>query len=209
MKRALIVAGAPIEDYDALKVLLRADDYSIFCDSGLRHAMGLNVEPQLVLGDFDSHPRPEMDCEIIQLPCQKDDTDSMYAVKLALERGFEDFLLLGMTGARLDHTLGNLSMLVYLNSRGKKAVMADDYALMEMVSQGKPAVIEPGYKYFSVINLTGTARGISIENARYPLEKARIDWEYQYGISNETFPGEEARVSVEQGEVLLMKVRKG
>lgn len=208
MKRCLIVGGAEIEDYEGMRQLLRADDYAIFCDSGLRHRDGLGIAPNLIIGDFDSHENPHMDVETIVLPREKDDTDSMHAARVAVERGFTSFLLLGMTGARLDHTLGNLSLLIWLDRQGKKAVLADDYGWMEMVSR-EPAAVEGDCKYFSVINFTGEAEGITIKNAKYPLERAEIGWEYQYGVSNEVLPGKTASVCTEKGSVLLLRIRKG
>ena len=75
------------------------------------------------------------------LPCEKDDTDTVFAVKEAIKRGFDDFLLIGIVGARLDHTLGNVSSLLHLDSLGKKGYIIDDHSEMEIVSN-KPAYIE-------------------------------------------------------------------
>ena len=112
MKRCVIAGGAPIEDYTVIRSLLSPDDFVIFCDSGLRHLEKLGVSPSLIVGDFDSYDGPRPDAETITLPCIKDDTDSFFAVKEAVKRGFEEFLLIGVTGGRLDHTLGNLSILL-------------------------------------------------------------------------------------------------
>ena len=53
-----------------------------------------------------------------------------------------------------------------------------------------------------------SAAGITVRNAKYPLENATIDCEYQYGISNEVLPGKTAEVSVGEGRLLLIKIRK-
>ena len=58
------------------------------------------------------------------------------------------------------------------------------------------------------MNVTGTAKGITIENAKYPLENAEITCEYQYGISNEVLPGRRAKVTVLEGKLLLIKDRE-
>ena len=78
------------------------------------------------MGDFDSHDNPHLTVETIVLPCEKDDTDTVYAVKEAVKRGFDDFLLIGVVGARLDHTLGNVSILLYLDSLEKRGCIIDD-----------------------------------------------------------------------------------
>lgn len=206
MGRCVIVGGANINNYDFIREKLSADDYIIFCDSGLKHMENLRVQPSLIVGDFDSHDNPHLDVETIVLPCQKDDTDTVYAVKEAIKRGYDNFLLIGVVGARLDHTLGNVSILLYLDSLGKKGCIIDDYSEMKIVSN-EPAYIEDSYSFFSLLNISGTAKGITIENAKYPLENGEITCEYQYGISNEVLCGEMAKVSVDKGRALLIKVK--
>lgn len=206
MRRCVIIGGAGIARYDQVKSYLRAGDYAVYCDSGLRHREKLGLEPDLVIGDFDSHPDPHLPVETITLPCEKDDTDTVYAVKEALKRGFADFLLLGVVGGRLDHSLGNVSLLLYLDSLGKRGLIADDYGEMEIVSR-QTAEVGPEFPYFSLLNISGTARGINLENAKYPLKDAEIGCEYQYGVSNEPLPGKTARICLKEGRLLLVRVR--
>ena len=204
MGRCVIVGGAGIADYDRIRSELNSDDFVIYCDCGLKHMEGLAAEPSLIVGDFDSYENPCMEVETIVLPCEKDDTDTVFALKEALARGYDDFLLVGMIGARLDHTLGNLSILLRLDSLGKKARIIDDYSEMEIVSD-EPAYVDDSYAYFSLLNISGTAKGVTIENAKYPLEDAEITCEYQYGVSNEVLPGKTAQVTVREGRLLLIK----
>jgi len=204
MKRCVIVGGADINNYQYIKSRLQGDDYIIFCDSGLKHMMPLGITPSLIVGDFDSHADPHLDVETIVLPCEKDDTDTVFAVKEALSRGFDDFLLIGVVGARLDHTLGNVSILLMLDSLEKSAKIVDNYSEMEIVSN-KPAYIDGSFAYFSLLNISGTANGITITDAKYPLTDAVITCEYQYGISNEVLPDKTAAVTVKEGRLLLIK----
>lgn len=206
MNRCVIVGGAEISNYEYIHNSLSVNDYVIFCDSGLRHMDKLCVKPSLIVGDFDSHENPHLDAETIVLPCEKDDTDTVYAVKEAVQRGFDTFLLIGVVGGRLDHTIGNVSILLYLDSIGRKGVIIDDYSEMEIVSSD-PVHISDNYAFFSLLNITGCAKGVSIQNAKYPLKDAEITCEYQYGISNEVIPGQTAIVSVRHGKLLLIKDR--
>lgn len=206
MSRCIIVGGADINNYDFIRTSLQSDDYVIFCDSGLKHLSSLQVKPSLIVGDFDSHENPHLDTETIVLPCEKDDTDTVYAMKEAIKRGFDTFLLIGVVGGRLDHTLGNISMLLYLDSHGCKGTIIDDYSEMEIISS-EPAYIEDKYEFFSLLNITGCAKGITIQNAKYPLNDGEITCEYQYGVSNEVLPGKTAIVSVHEGKLLLIKDR--
>lgn len=206
MKRCVIVGGADIENYDAVCRKIRNDDYFIYCDSGLRHMEKLGVAPNLIVGDFDSHENPNLSFETIVLPREKDDTDTFFAAKEAVKRGFDEFILIGTVGGRLDHTLGNVSVLLYLFSLGKKAEMIDDYSEMQIVAD-KTVFVDSSYSYFSLLNITGEAEGITERNVKFPLENAKITCEYQYGISNEALPGKNAEITVKKGKALLIKVR--
>ncbi|MBE6738258.1 MAG: thiamine diphosphokinase [Ruminococcaceae bacterium] len=205
MSRCVIIGGADIYNYDRMKSYLTSEDFYIFCDSGLKHLSSLGVKADLIVGDFDSHPKPDTEGEMIVLPREKDDTDTMFAVKEGIKRGFEEFLLLGVVGGRLDHTLGNVSALLYLNSRGKKAALVDDYSEITVVAQ-EEEFVKDSFQYFSLLNISGVARGIMVENAKYPLKDAEITCEYPYGISNEAERGKRAKVLVKEGRLLLVKV---
>ena len=206
MKRCVIVGGADINNYDYVRRRLCADDYIVFCDSGLKHLDALQVRPGLIVGDFDSHDNPNLDVETIVLPCEKDDTDTVFAVKEAIRRGYEDVLLIGVVGARLDHTLGNVYILEYLDNLDKKGFIIDNYSEMELVSR-QTAYIDDSFRFFSLLNITGIAKGITVKNAKYPLKDAEITCGYQYGVSNEVLPGMRAEVTVKEGKLLLIKDR--
>lgn len=205
MRRCVIIGGAPIQDYQWIRQHLLPDDFYIFCDGGLKHRQSLQVTPDLLVGDFDSWDNPKTETEIIVLPRKKDDTDTFFGVKEGVKRGFEDFLLIGVIGGRFDHSLGNISALLYLTGLGKKALIIDDYSSIEVVSS-QPVFIEQNIQYFSVLNIDGKAKGITIKNAQYPLENAEIIWDYQYGISNQVLPGKTAEVTTQEGRLLLVKV---
>ena len=205
MQRCVIVGGAGIREYQRIRKSLRGDDWFVYCDGGLKHVQELGREPNLIVGDFDSHEQPATDTETIVLPCEKDDTDTVYAVKEAVRRGFRDFLLIGVTGERFDHTFGNISLLLYLDSLGIPACILDDYSEMSIISRGT-AEVKEDCSWFSLLNISGTAKGITIRGAKYPLTDGEITSEYQYGISNEVLPGETVRVSVREGRLLLVKV---
>ena len=207
IERCVIVGGADINNSDFIREKLCADDFVIFFDSGLKHMEYLQAQPRLIVGDFDSHENPHFDVETIVLPCEKDDTDTVFAVKEAINRGFNKYLLIGVVGARLDHTFGNVSILLYLDSLGKKGYIIDDYSEMEIISD-KPIPITDDYSFFSLLNITGCAKGITITGAKYPLKDGEITCEYQYGISNEVLPGATAAVSVNYGKLLLIKIHK-
>lgn len=208
MKRCVIIAGGDINNYELIKQYLKPkSDFYVVCDGGMKHIEKLGIEPCLFVGDFDSWDKGVVCEEIIKLPKEKDDTDSFFAAKEGVSRGFDNFLLLGMTGGRLDHTMGNLSLLLWLHRNGKSALLADDLSEMEIVDS-IPKTVPRKFSEFSLMNISGTAKGVYIENAKYPLTNQTLSPHYQYALSNKAMGGRCARVWVECGELLLIKNRK-
>ena len=216
--RCVVVGGADIADYSRVGGYLRSDDFVVYCDSGLKHMDALSVKPALIVGDFDSYDDPHSDVETITLPVAKDDTDSVFAVREGMRRGYKEFLLLGVIGARLDHTLVNVYALNMLADNGCHGVIVDDYSEMELISS-KPgedgkviagtAEVPYDYPYFSLVAIEGEASGVTIRNAKFPLEDSVISPGYQYATSNEALPGKTAEIELRQGRLLLIKIAPG
>ena len=204
MRRAVIVGSAKINNYEKIKEYLKEDDFFVYCDGGLKHMEKLGVKPNLIVGDFDSHENPHMDSETIVLPCEKDDTDTCHALKVCVERGFKDFLFIGCIGERMDHTMGNVSLLIMLKEKGLSGIMLDDYSEISIVKEEE--CIDDSFSYFSLITLSDISEGITIKNAKYPLENASLKSGFQLGISNEVIRGSAATVSCKSGNLLLIKV---
>ena len=205
MKRFVIIGGAEIRNYELIRESLGENDFYVYCDCGLKHQKGLGVMPDLFIGDFDSHSKPEDLSNVIVLPVVKDDTDTIFAVKEGIRRGYEDFLLIGATGGRQDHNLGNIYSLLMLKNAGKTAKIIDDYSEISIISSGEVCRVKNVWRFFSLLNISGTAKGISITGAKYELDGAEIFPEYQYGISNEV-SGSEAVISLKEGNLLLVCV---
>ena len=124
-----------------------------------------------------------------------------------MHRGFTDFILLGVIGQRFDHSLVNISILLYLQKKSAAGVIYDDYSKMQLVVAGaEPTLIPDNYSYFSLMTLEKEAVGVTIKNAKYPLENAIIENSYQLGVSNEVIPGQQAEVSLKTGSLLLIQV---
>ena len=214
-KRYVIVGGAEIGNYRKIRSYLRGHDFIVYCDSGLRHMLRLGAAPSLIIGDWDSHAAPDLDVETITLPVAKDDTDTVYAMREGIKRGFRDFLLIGVIGERLDHTLVNAYILTALENRGCHGMILDDYSEMELISSwtDEDGICHPGeasvedrYPFFSLVALEGEATGVNIKNAKFELENAVIGPDYQYATSNEVLPGRTAEVTVKDGRLLLIKI---
>lgn len=210
--RAVIVCGAKIKDYEFVSSYFKEDDFFIYCDSGLVHEdrfmSTTDTSANLIIGDFDSHEMPEnRTVEIIKLPTEKDDTDSVYAVKEAIKRGFKEILMVGVIGDRLDHGLVNVYSLIYMYERGIDAMIVDDFSEMRLIGNRKGEIVESKWAYFSLVAIAGEAKGITIKNAKYEVENVLITPSYQYATSNEVRGDVPAEITLTDGYLLLMKDR--
>lgn len=189
------------------------DDYVIAVDGGLSYCSILNVEPDLILGDFDSVSEQEklaveqlkqtVPEKICQLPVCKDDTDMLAAIKKGLELGYTDFRIYAATGGRFDHTLANIQCLLYLKNHGAVGYLVDGMGMVLVLQNESVHFRKDLEGTMSLFALTGEAKGVNIRGMKYPLENAVITNDFPIGISNE-FIGEAAEVSVEDGELVCM-----
>lgn len=226
MNRCVIVGGSTIGNYEFVREHIRVTDYVIYCDCGLSHMEKLGAAPSLIVGDFDSHENPRMDVETIVLPTEKDDTDTVYAVKEGIKRGYTEFVLVGVLGKRFDHTLGNLAILLMLDEKGCDGMIVDDYSEIRVISgdiegdisgevsegafsrkSGTGYIeIPSGCKYFSVLAAGGDAHGVTIRDAKYNIEEADLFTSFPLGVSNEVPKGNIAKVSVREGKLFVIIV---
>ena len=189
------------------------DDYVIAVDGGLSYCSILNVEPDLILGDFDSVSEQEklaveqlkqtVPEKICQLPVCKDDTDMLAAIKKGLELGYTDFRIYAATGGRFDHTLANIQCLLYLKNHGAVGYLVDGTGMVLVLQNESVHFRKELEGTMSLFALTREAKGVTIHGMKYPLENTVITNDFPIGISNE-FIGEAAEVSVEDGELVCM-----
>ena len=131
----------------------------------------------------------------------------MLAVKKALALGAEHVLLLGGLGGRLDHTYANIQTLAYLLEHGITGVLADENHLVTMVDGPGSAVMSAGYRYLSVFAYSVVCEGVTITGAEYLLENASWEPSFPLGVSNRHAPGQQMKVSVKTGTLLLIQSR--
>ncbi|MBQ7860197.1 MAG: thiamine diphosphokinase [Faecalibacterium sp.] len=199
MSRCIIVSAGSFAPQ--MKQALLPGDTIIACDAGYRHCQAMGVQPHIVLGDFDSAPPPPRD-DLVVLPHVKDDTDTHYAARLAVQQGFTEVLLLGaLGGRRIEHTLANLATALWLAKQGVQVTLQDENSRISYVCPGSPRQYKKErYLYLSVFPAEGLATGVCIQGAYYPLQNAKLSGEYPLGVSNEFAPGCDAvTISTESG----------
>ena len=181
----------------------RSEVLVIAADGGLSYLAEQGIAADLIVGDFDSLGRVPSGENIICHPVEKDDTDTMLAVKLGLERNGRIFLLYGCLGGRPDHTYANYQTLAYLAEHGATGYLIGDGWVCCAVKDGALAFPAGLSGTISVFCPNGTARGVNLDGLYYSLTDGALESGFPLGVSNH-FTGEAASVSVREGMILVM-----
>ena len=152
--------------------LAETADYIIAADGGQNRAREFGLQPDCVIGDFDSTTLNEdFDCLYITYPAEKDLTDTEAALTHALEKGCRNVILLGGMGGRLDHTMGNIGLLDKYYSSFDHMEFIDGKNRMELLRDSDRTLKrDVRYKYFGLVSLNAEASG-----DRHPRRQIRID----------------------------------
>ena len=201
MKRGFIFAAGT---FFGLRISPREGDVIIAADAGYQTCRKAGLEPHLLLGDFDSMEQPETTADVVRLPVEKDDTDTLAAVKAALEQGCEEIVIYGGTGGkRLDHTLANLHTLLYIRRQGSRGYLYDDDFLWTVIENETITIRrEVEWGILSVFPLCDRAEGIDERGVQYPLENAVLTAAYPLGVSNHILE-DTAEIAVRRGALAV------
>ena len=203
MKTCVIVCAG---GFDGLIEPIGDGDLLIAADGGFSHLQKLGLTPHSVLGDFDSLGYVPEDAKIF--PIEKDDTDSMLCVRHGLAQGFRRFVLYGaLDGPRLDHTLANLQTLQFLADHGAEGYLVGNTNIATVVKNSTRHFSATATGILSVFCMGSDARGVTLENLHYPMERGSLSAGFPLGVSNH-FIGKAATVRVEDGSLLLLYDRE-
>lgn len=178
------------------------DDFIIAADGGFLYCQQEHITPQLLVGDFDSLDRIPAHIPIRSFPAEKDDTDTMLAIKIGLEFGYREFHLYGCTGGRLDHTLANMQSLLYLAKHGAQAYLYGEHEICTAIEHSSMQLFGQVDKEFSVFCFGPDAKKVSIQGAKYELLHASLSASFPLGVSNRCIH-EPLTISVEDGSLLI------
>ena len=202
-KRCMIISGgdfSPIPRPDP-------DTFVIACDRGYAYAERCGIRPDLLVSDFDSYAGSiDPGVPIHRFRAEKDDTDTMIAIRTAIEQGFTSAELYCALGGRLDHTLANLQSMVFAEKHGlSMRIHGADTEIFSLRNGSLRLPRREGWS-LSVFAMEDRCRGVSIRGAKYELERAELSSAFPLGVSNE-WAAEEALISVEDGILLIVLSR--
>ncbi len=209
--KTLIITGGKINKNFAKKYL-KSNKYDIIIavDKGLETIDYLKLQPQYVLGDFDSvntkilEKYKTQNIKIIKLNPEKDLTDTHSAIDLALEIKSTEITILGAIGTRLDHTIANIHILKQALDKNIKAKIVNEKNEIELIDKEIIIKKDDNYKYVSIIPLTTQVTGITIEGMKYIINDYTLSIGDSLGVSNEQID-KEAKISIKTGILVVIK----
>lgn len=224
MKSIFIIAGGDFDKDFATdfikKNLGQGKPFIIACDKGFEHVRSIGLVPDITIGDFDSISKDafveieKSGTEIIRLNPIKDDTDTEAALRLAAERGtnLDEIYILGATGKRLDHFLGNISLLGLGLKLDRQVTLVDSYNYIRMIEAGWTLEIEKSGdfgqfgKYVSVFPYGGKAYGVDMTGFKYNLSDATLEGFNTLTVSNE-ITEDYAYITLKEGYLIVCESR--
>ena len=184
----------------------KGDDLIIAADGGYLNASALGVRPDILLGDLDSLEGASVpkETKTLQVPAEKDFTDTQLAVDTAIKKGAAEIIIIGGLDGRLDHTLSNLAILEDLYEKRIHAHIVNGQNRIRYINSTSTLIPRSGYKYLSILCPSEKVKGVDIEGCKYPLKNATIKRKFQYAISNEIV-GNCALISVRKGGIYIVE----
>ena len=182
--------------------------YIIAADGSCRYLCDFGIKADCVVGDFDSYGSVPNFKNMLRLVPEKDDTDTHYAVRYALDRGADEIVIVGgIGGAREDHTFANIATLRYIYSRGAKGYIITDRARIDYLENGNLTLpAEEKSVNVTVFPLTETAL-VTERGLKYSVEKTEFFADVPLWASNSTLPDTEATITVHAGKVVIFRIK--
>lgn len=199
----LIIAAGNHTNPQKLLEYANASDYIICADGGYEHAKSVGIVPDILVGDFDSlSEEPAEFLRKVKLPVEKDETDTLYALRFAFSKGAKQIVLYGAIGSRFDHSYANACLLRHAMVRDISMVVTDGSTEIYLTDSKLTLLGKKGYTV-SVYAFSDVCEGVTLQGFYYPLENAFLDKYDIIGTSN-IITEDSARISVSEGNLLIV-----
>jgi thiamine pyrophosphokinase len=206
-RHTLIAAGGIEKNPSALWPHLGNFHHTIAADGGLRLLRQLNIDCEVLVGDFDTLESSEIawaqsqGTRILRFPSDKAKSDLEIAIDQAIELGTTDLTLIGALGGELDHCLTNfISPLSLCLEKGVWGRLMTSHAQVYL-TQNSVSLAAEGHRV-SLLSLSARTENITLQGFKYPLERAALTRSQTLGLANEVTM-KEARIDFTSGELFI------
>lgn len=172
-------------------------------DAGFAHLEAIGCVPDMAIGDFDSLGFTPKCRRVIQLPVEKDKSDLEAAMDRAKTRRYDEVVIYGALGGRLDHTVANMQMCAQFAEGGMGVTLiSEDFVLRIVVGPDVYELPLLDQGTVSVFAATDQAHGVIERGMKYSIDDETLTNRTTRGLSNE-LQGIEAVVAVEEGTLFV------
>ena len=179
-------------------------DFLIAADAGYAALKAAGLAPDLVIGDFDSLGAPPDYPNVITHTPVKDDTDTLLAIRWAMERGFRRFEIFGaLGGKRLDLTVASFQTLRFLRQQGAQGMLVGDGWNVMLLDHGMLRFPASAQGRFAVFCAGEPCSGVMLRGLQYTMEDGTITGDFPIGVSN-AFIGKAAEIAVQEGMLYVL-----
>ncbi len=191
-------------DFHGISIPIQQDDYVIAVDGGYLYCKENNIIPNCLIGDFDSLIKSNIpnDIPVYSHPSEKDDTDTMLAVKEALSLGYRTIHMHACTGDRLDHTMANMQTLLYISKQNAKGYLYAKTECFTVVTNSTLKLPASDQGIFSVLSISDVSTGVCIKGGKYEAINTTLRSQIPLGVRN-AFIGKEVHISLKTGSLLI------
>ena len=197
----IIVADGKFPEHEIPLKALNDAEIVVCCDGATAKVDRFGITPTAVVGDLDSlnsELKHKYSDRLFHEPDQNSN-DLTKAVKWCLTRNYNDITIIGATGLREDHTLGNISLLSSYARLGANIRMLTDTGLFIALLESSTLNSFKGQQV-SIFSPNNQTR-ITTTNLRYPIEKRSLE-EYWMGTLNESL-GDSFGINFENGLLII------
>lgn len=169
----VIVADGNFPHHDIPLGYLRNAERIICCDGSAQNLILAGMQPEAIVGDLDSlnNDLSNRLADRIFLDESQDTNDLTKAVSWCSEKGYKDIVIVGATGKREDHTLGNISLLAeYI--KDVNVFMVTDTGILRPFLTSSEISSFPGQQV-SIFSIDPETE-VTSYGLRYPLNRTKI-----------------------------------
>ena len=194
---AVIVAGGEFPTAPQPLEVLQGAQYVVCCDGAADRYIATGHVPDAIVGDGDSISAENRGkfAQLLHIIAEQESNDQTKAVRFLMEHGKRRIAIVGATGRREDHTIGNISLLIEYARAGCDVRSFTDHGVFIPCNGTTTHKCHKGQQV-SIFSIT--ARDLSAEGLLYPIYDFNNWWQ---GTLNEC-TGEEFTINA-TGEYLL------
>jgi len=200
--KTIILANGNFPKHEIPLGFLYDAEQIICCDGATQNLLNVGLKPDFIIGDLDSISEEvkKQFANILLYRAEQETNDLTKAVQFCLENNRTEITILGATGKRDDHTLGNLSLLTDYAEKVNVQLLTDDGVFTPLL---KTSTLESYLgEQVSIFSLNSETL-FTFHNLLYPVENRKLTSWWQASLNEAE--ADSFTISFDKGKVLVFR----